>query len=1127
MASVLSQLQLTPAQTDAATGTDPALVVTAGAGSGKTRALAARFVYLLEIGHPLRSLVAITFTDKAAREMRNRIRRLVADWLLVCPAADRGRWQEILVGLDAARIGTIHSFCARLLRAHPAEAHVDPTFAVLDENTAAMLKARALESALAWAANDPQTSALFGPLTEFRLRKTVQTLLDRRLEAQAAFEILSDDPLAVWQGALQGWLDPVLAASLWREFLAALAELQALRESDRLEQARRRILGTWDEAQAARQAGEWETVLSKLGLLRQAIVTGGAKAHWDPEALAEAREAMASLRTYFDERLAPLADRKKPQRWALDRQSAALMPLLQATFARALGEYAQAKEERNALDFDDLEALATDLLVGNSAVRARWQQEIDAVLVDEFQDTNARQRQIVYALSRFPTPVRTASPNKSLFVVGDGKQSIYRFRGADVTVFREVQADVTAGGGQQVDLDLTFRAHAPLVEALNALLAPILGKADDPARPFQVPFAPLRAFRQTPHSNVQPPYVEFHLGLGKNAEEGRQAAAGALARRLRELHSHEGVAWGEMALLFRASTGFPPYEEALEQGGIPFVTIAGRGFYERPEIRDLLNALATLADPSDDLALAGFLRSPLVGLSDAALYRLRFGADGHRRSLWSALQDAPDEFVAGSGPGPDLLDAERAAYAWRLLTDLASLADRAPVGQLLNRLLDMTHYRAALALAGGERLLRNVDKLLDDAHSSGLLGVSEFLEYVQTLRDVGAREAEAATEAQASAQTEGAVQLMTVHKAKGLEFPVVVIADAARSTRAMPPAVSVEPDWGVLLDLRDGDARPALYQLAILRQTEMDEAESRRLLYVAATRVQEKLIVSGHTRLSTAKKDPGRLLLSGWLDWLGQIVGLNAIRLDSLPSASQELELDGKDELLVCVCHPPGSPPAAPAREVEREKETPVDEVELLPMLISAPAAGASDDKTLDRESDPPSRVWRVVPRAQDPAGPAWVVGTLVHAALRRWRFPSQPGFEVLLYPHALDAGLTDRLEISNAIQTTRRLLTRFCHHPLWAEMDAAERHHELPYVLDEERGILDLLYRVKDLWTIAEFKTDRLADLAAARQKIQNEGYDVQVTRYVRAVEHLLGERPRALIVCLNVARGVQIVEC
>jgi ATP-dependent exoDNAse (exonuclease V) beta subunit len=168
-----------------------------------------------------------------------------------------------------------------------------------------------------------------------------------------------------------------------------------------------------------------------------------------------------------------------------------------------------------------------------------------------------------------------------------------------------------------------------------------------------------------------------------------------------------------------------------------------------------------------------------------------------------------------------------------------------------------------------------------------------------------------------------------------------------------------------------------------------------------------------------------------------------------------------------------------------------------------------------------------VVPRAQDPRGPAWVVGTLVHAALRRWRFPTQPDFEVFLYPHALDAGLTDPVEINNAMQTARRLLERFCTHPLWAEMDAAERHHELPYALDGERGIVDLLYRSDDGWAVAEFKTDRLRDPAALQQKIEEEKYDEQVNRYVQAIERLLGKRPRAQLIFLNVGRSIQVFEC
>ncbi len=1131
MTSILEQLQLTDAQADAAAATDAALIVTAGAGSGKTRTLAARFVGLLEADVPLRRLVAITFTDKAAREMRSRIRRLVSDWLPACDPADRPRWQEILANLESARIGTIHSFCAALLRAHPAEAGVDPGFAVLEENTAAVFKSRAVEAAMAWLANDARASALFGPLSEHQLRQTLTTLLDRRLDARASFSALGDKPLAVWGSALAAWLDRALAAPAWREPLATLSGLQAHHESDRMEQARRQVLAAWDEVQAARQAEAWDTALESLAALRKEIVSGGAKTHWDVDALAEAREAMAGLRDYFDGRLAPLADHKKPLRWALDRQAAGLLPLLQSAFERALAEYGVAKEQRTALDFDDLEGLAAELLTTDPAVRSRWQAEVAAVLVDEFQDTNTRQRQIVYALSGFAgsdeASQETSPRKRSLFVVGDAKQSIYRFRGADVAVFRAVQADVVAAGGRQIDLDLTFRAHAPLVEALNALLAPVLGPADADERPFEVPFAPLHAFRQAPRPGIEPPFVEFHLGLGDNAAEGRQAAAQALARRLRLLHQDEATGWGEVALLFRASTGFPPYEDALEQAGIPFVTVAGRGFYERPEVRDLLNALAALADPGDDLALAGLLRSPAVGLPDAALYRLRFGADGQRRGLWAALQDAPAEWQPP--------EAEQAAFAIGLVHDLSALAGRVPVGQLLKELLDASGYRAALPLAGGERLLRNVDKLLDDARRSGLVSVAEFLEYVQTLRDVGARESEAPTEADASKVSEGAVQLMTVHKAKGLEFPVVIIADASRGERFSAPPVAVEPDWGVLLDLRDGEARAVTYQLAALRQAEMEEAESRRLLYVAATRAQEKLLISGYARLSTARNDPGRLLLNGWLAWLGEVIGLDAVRLDGPPATARELDLGWSGAPLACICHPPGAPappPGPPAIQPGERSSEPAAlpaEMDLLPAIVAAPDPEAADDKSHDRESDPPPRVWRVVPRARHPSGPAWVVGTLVHAALRRWRFPTEPDFEVFLYPHALDAGLTDPTEIGNAMQTARRLLSRFRAHPLWAEMDAAERHHEVPYVragTHGERGIVDLLYRADGRWTVAEFKTDRLAGAGAVQRQIEAEGYGEQVARYVAAVEQLLGERPRALLIFLQVDGAVQVVE-
>ncbi|MDY6876679.1 MAG: UvrD-helicase domain-containing protein [Chloroflexota bacterium] len=1151
MPTILSLYQFTDQQSDAVQAPDRALVVTAGAGSGKTRTLVGRYLALLESDLPLRSIVAITFTDKAAREMRARIRAAIETWLEQCPGpvegrcpepvkgqcedpAERARWEKAFAALDGARIGTIHSLCAEILRAHPAEAGVDPDFDVLDENQATLLKARATDTALAWATTDPQTVPIFGHLTEHQLRQTLVILVEKRLDATAAFDAgAGADHLARWSETLAAWLHQRLDHPAWTDPLSQLAHLQARQADDRLEIARREVLARQVETHAALEDHDWDALFIATLALRAAISTGGTKKNWDPDDLAAARGAMKALRTHFDAALAPLL-KKKPISWALDERCADALPRLHRLFERTLAEYARLKDRRRALDFDDLEAKALALLIENDEVRSHWQSEVHAVLVDEFQDTNSRQQRLVYALSGFakaqiPKP---KSQTGDLFVVGDSKQSIYRFRGADVTVFRHVQADVTAAGGRHVPLDLTFRAHAPLVALVNDLLAPILGEGDDPERPYSVPFAPLTAHRKQPRpGGIRPPHVELHLGLGENASEGRAAAAAALARRLRRLHAEEKVEWGEMALLFRAATGFLPYEDALERAGIPFITVAGRGFYDRPEVRDLLNGLAALSDPTDDLALTGLLRSPAFALTDAALYLLRWRPkqqgdqekggqeDGFLTrsscSLWKALHDPLDHL------GSD--DATRACRAREVITELHGLSGRTTVGNLLARLLDATHYRAALYLAGGHRPCRNVDKLLADAHCCGLVGVGEFLEYVQSLRDVAAREGEAPVEAG------GAVQLMTIHKAKGLEFPIVVIADVAHAGHGHTPSVIISPDLGVLPGLREEKAHPVAYRLASLQETDQEEAESRRLLYVAATRAQEKLFLSGHIK---AKRN-GTPQLWGWLAWIGTEVGLDQAQLPNPLTAPQSLDLDWEGGPLTCMVYPAEGDKKT---EGQGDKETtPPLRVSLSPPLPSLVAPltfdslADADPKIRERESEPPPRVWRVVPVAQRPEGPAWVVGALVHTALCHWRFPDQRGLEDFLLPYALSAGLTDPQEIHHTITGARRLLARFQAHPLYAELDVAERYHEVPYAVEVEdvpkNGIVDLLARSDGGWTLVEFKTDRLQSGADLEAHIRKKRYGEQVREYVAAVAHLLRVRPRALLVFLNVGGQVRVV--
>ncbi|MBA4380713.1 MAG: hypothetical protein C0393_08585, partial [Anaerolinea sp.] len=539
-------------------------------------------------------------------------------------------------------IGTIHSLCAEILRAHPAEAGLDPAFSVLEEGLVAALQAESIHSALAWAATDSQSAALFGVFKENDLRQILNALMNRRLDvassldleltakhAKSAKEELinlsglrgSKNHLEQFSSALASYLathldSPLLAGEglgvrSWQDCLSTLASHHSSSPEDKLELARQSVLACWDEIQEARAAQDWDAVLASLAALRKATSTQGKKDNWND--IEPVRAAMTELREIYDEHLKFLSEKA---RFSLDEKLAAHLPAVCRLFDQTLREYQRRKDARQSLDFDDLEGLTAQLLSEHPDVRARWQSELRAVLVDEFQDTNERQRQIVYALTGF-SPLLSEIEGKQtlkshredaknakekrnlsalsglrgsenqdkagmadLFIVGDSKQSIYRFRNADVTVFRQVQNDIRAAGGLALDLDLTFRAHKPLLETLNTLLAPILGETDDPARPYAVPFAPLRAYRQSPAcENIQPPYIEFHLGLGQDAEEGRAVAASALAHRLRQLRETEGFAWGEMALLFRSSTAYAAYETALEQAGIPFVTVAGRGFY--------------------------------------------------------------------------------------------------------------------------------------------------------------------------------------------------------------------------------------------------------------------------------------------------------------------------------------------------------------------------------------------------------------------------------------------------------------------------------------------------------------------------------------------------------------------
>lgn len=1080
------------------------LIVTAGAGSGKTRTLVARYISLLADGLSPRQIAAITFTKKAAREMRNRVRQELGRLKGEAPdEAQAGWWGALGSQMDAARIGTIHSLCTEILRNHPAEAGLDPNFEPLEEGVAAALQAHIVEDTLAWAVDQSSLQALFENFETGSLAKLVSFALVRRLDLNSRHPTgdgasNAKRPLSQIVG---NFLQDPTVISVIDQFQSMQADGSMRADAgDKLSAQLQSLLAYWRDCRAKLAAEDLWAALASLYQMRSQCMDLriGPKTSLCKQSLRELRDRYDRLiGAWLDEPPDPVVEA------AFER----VQPLLEKLFAEAQRLYRAALDERAALDFDDLEGMALELLE-REPVRRRWQQELRALLVDEFQDTNPRQRAIIDAL--------TQDQAGKLFVVGDERQSIYRFRGADVRVFEQMKANITASGGRKVPIQRTFRAHQDLLEGTGDLLEVVMQPEQEPQPDYWVAFSPLEAHRTEAEQHMQPPHIEFIIGVGEDATTGRETAARALAQRLWELKEAGQIQrWEQVGLLFRASSNFPIYEDALEAAGIPYVTVAGRGFYDRPEIRDALNILAALADPWDDLAMAGLLRSPAFGLSDAALYQLRWPQESFN-SERSPNQEKPQpqSFKAAlQGELSELSIEDRwlAQRAGAFLEALEPLVNRVPVAELLKAIIDHSDYRAVLASAQS-RLWRNLDKLLEDAHTSGMVSVRAFLDYLETLRDVGAREGEAPLDA------EGALQLMTVHKSKGLEFDLVVIADASHGSRSWPESAYLLPETGLAYKLDRFEIQPLLYKLAKKLENDQSNAEEKRLQYVAATRAREKLLINGHL---------GKYV-TGWLKELGQAAGLDFKSMAEKSDWRETFELPGGQPAALWVL----SQDATSPKQESHTQPRPLPSVE--PHLGSGAALYQAIpdaqipamETQLESQESSNQEDWQV---SGEGAIPNWVVGRMVHRAIQRWLFPGDPRLRRLLECQALEAGLVDDQQKAQTMEAAEALLQRLHTHPLHAEIEAAtECHHEVPFTLLQsgwpKSGFIDLLYHDSQGWNLLDFKSDALqtlGDLDAAVEK-----HLPQMRHYRDAVRAILGELPRVKLCFLDCQGAVEVVD-
>jgi ATP-dependent exoDNAse (exonuclease V) beta subunit len=898
------------------------LALMAGAGAGKTYSLVTMTLHLLagarEAGPAVRParLCMLTFTDKAAAEMRSRVRQRLDGLAQGDTRQDQEKelraslerldkpfplpdaWRQLREELGAATVGTFHSLCGQLLRRAPPSVGIDPSFEVLDELEATSLLQDVCERVVLDALEDGDA----------QVRELCQ-------ELGFSGSGFSDGLVAALVSVYRKLREEGLRAATAAVGDAAEARME-------LDAAITDCLRLCSEARGLDVKGEWSRLLGGLERALDGMTPEnfgqGERFPWlracfkaDGRNFARLSKGAAAPVRELYWRVFGKSDGSVPRlddAWAAWRTAP-----FEATFRELLGQVEARHDSelsrRNVFDFTSLLVKSRDLLRDVPEFRRQVQERIGALLVDEFQDTNRLQLELVLLLSeRREGGPRELAPDADLVAalplepaflcaVGDRKQSIYEFRGADVSVFSVLAKKIEAEGGTRGFLQHNRRSVPGLLSFFNRAFAGVLVAADASApRPFEVVYVPeeddLSAVRP---SLTDAPVVErLKLEEADTAADLRWLDADCVARRLRcllapgapptvEREDGEGLRparGGDVAMLFRTFTHLEVYRQALIRHGVPHRVLRGRGFYGAQEVLDLASLLALLADAEDSLAFAAVLRSPLVGLSDASLFLL---AGSESLSLTSPrLTDAK---VLESLPERERTRLERFLGA---LPALRRERDRLGVRELLLSALDVTGYREALAGSPyAEQASANVEKLLSLASRRDERGTGGCVAFARELRMLAENDP---TEAQADLLDAGdprAVQLLTIHRSKGLEWPIVVVPGLGGRRRTTSARAHFERTHGLALrpwvpDSLDGYTSRR-FEAVKAELKAREDAEYRRLLYVALTRARDRLVLSGGAE-PRGGKDSWWHLLDGRLEEDSELRALvDELDVDSLP----------------------------------------------------------------------------------------------------------------------------------------------------------------------------------------------------------------------------------------------------
>lgn len=1090
---------------------DRNISVSAGAGSGKTRVLVERFVYILQDSamHPEREpvnaadIMAITFTKKAAGEMKERIREAInikingkyddAGNLEQVPDKEQAEfWKQQLESLERAQINTMHSFCGRVLRENPVEAGIDPSFITLEDF-------------------DNEDFIVNGIKRFLRLQLK---------NGDADLKLLVDSyGMSSLEKQLVDVYPHIVGYDFHKDVFAAYEE-SAVKLEENCEKLKTALLDfvAGKEGYFKKKGTVYDKIVGLEKRLPDIFKTIDNRDYIE-DGYASVIKGISSknLTTYLNsiKKLANKIDGAIFDKKALDGG------YLKAwdTVLQAMVEYLeQEKLKQDMLNFDDLENMAIRLLKNNPQVCQKYMRKFKHIMVDEFQDTNDKQRQLVYLLCGGDADVLKG---RKLFIVGDPKQSIYRFRNADVSVFLRVQNDISKTNKQLIpyDADLAqdvnegnlemgtnYRSSNMVLEACNAAFEKLLGKKED-AGSGTVFFESLAFGNKSKESTIIPELITIPFAKEESSQR-RRFEADAVADKILQLHQ-DGVKFGDMAVLVRVTTYNKFLADTFMAKGIPYQIVDAKGFYQQQEILDVLNLLNVLDNKHNSIQLAGVLRSPYFGLDDNTITKLFI--EGGTDNLWDSLQSA-DWQLFSEVQGKRL---KRAADALAYLRNTASFNSLSVLWEQLWQVLKLDVVLAR-QLHGANRLA-NVRKLEEMSQEyilkhGGVLG--DWLSYVKRKRamDVDDRAV--------NLPLEDAVQIMTIHKSKGLEFNTVFVPFLDRTAKSDISIIKYIPskffrrvtEEGKEPMLESGLGIKIPYNgdlvdtgiLTKLRQTDkaLEQEELLRLLYVAMTRAEERLFLV--SALEDKKLDPESIS-----------TGLERKELVEKSWVEQLLSLfggkkDGDEQGAIKVVAQ--NERSGARRELGIAKMIAVDDA------LAAAIAPLVNSKSSGRRHFTASNLQEYLhcPRSyyyeqilglpmeeQESSGlgqnlPANITGLIVHTALEKYTNDADAAFNGAVNEHVYG---------QKAVKA-KELFYSYIASPLYKELAACrERERELEFALYEDsglvlHGVIDSLGKNQDgTWSIIDYKTGRAPEPDEVPL-----GYVYQLAIYKEAAEKLFG---------------------